>query len=319
MANEVATFNPAQLPTFARKREGKGMLTKALAGGGGGGFPRRISIKGGVFRLVAEGKEIAQIDDRYLDVVIVNAAPTVQRSFYAAKYSESETTGPSCWSENGEAPDSTVPSPQSNACANCPQNVKGSGDGDTRACRFSQRVAVVLANDMEGDIMQVVIPAKSLFGKEENGNFPLQAYARWLSAQNIEPNEVITRMRFDTKAESPKLFFKAMRWLTDEEFEGVSKQSESDTSKKAVAPPQYQASDAPKAKAALPAPAPVMGGDDEEPAPPPKAKKAKAKAEPKEEEAAVEVAEPTVRKTPEPPAPKAKSVASLVQEWDTDD
>jgi len=316
MANEVATFNPTQLPAFARKREGKGMLTKALAGGGGGGFPRRISIKGGVFRLIADGKEIAQIDDRYLDVVIVNAAPTVQRSFYAAKYSENENAVPSCWSENGEAPDSNVPSPQSATCANCPQNVKGSGEGDTRACRFSQRIAVTLANDMDGDIMQVVIPAKSLFGKEENGNFPLQAYARWLSAQNIEPNEVITRMRFDTKAESPKLFFKAMRWLTDEEFEGVSAQSESDASKKAVAPTQYQPSTAAKSKAAaLPAPTPAMD-DDEEPAPQPKAaKKAKAKAEVKDEE----VDEPTVRKAAETPAPKSKAVAALVQEWDTDD
>ena len=29
----------------------------------------------------------------------------------------------------------------------------------------------------------------------------------------------MTRMRFDTKSESPKLFFKTMRWLTEDENE----------------------------------------------------------------------------------------------------
>jgi hypothetical protein len=62
------------------------------------------------------------------------------------------------------------------------------------------------------------VPAKSVFGKEEGDNRALQAYARHLGAQNIDPSEVITRMKFDTKSEAPKLFFKAMRWLTDDEF-----------------------------------------------------------------------------------------------------
>jgi hypothetical protein len=323
MANDVAVFNPAKVPAFARKREGKGMLSKSLAGGGGGGFGRRISIKGGVFRLVAEGKEIAQIDERFLDVVVVNAAPTVSRSFYAKKFSESENSSPACWSDNGETPDAGVFSPQSDKCATCPQNIKGSGEGETRACRFSQRIAVVLANDIEGDILQLTVPAKSLFGKEENGNFPLQAYARWLSAQNIEPNEVITRMRFDTKAESPKLFFKAMRWLSDEEFETVTKQSESELSKKAVEAPQYsqQGSEVsnPMPPKAAQLPKPTVE-DDEEEAPPPTPKTKGKRAKPAEEPAEDSADEPTVRKAAEPPAaPKAKSVAALVANWDTDD
>jgi acyl carrier protein len=42
--------------------------TLAVAGGGGR-QSKRISIKGGVFRLVFNGKEVSQIDERYLDVV----------------------------------------------------------------------------------------------------------------------------------------------------------------------------------------------------------------------------------------------------------
>jgi hypothetical protein len=324
MGTNVATFNPTKLPSFAKKRSGPpSALTKALAGSGGGGYPRKISIKGGVFRLIADGKEVAAIEDRYLDVVLVNAAPTVSRAYYDKKFKDSESSAPVCWSDNGDIPDATVPNPQDTKCATCPMNIKGSGEGDTRACRFNQRIAVVLANDMQGDIMQMTVPAKSLFGKEDNGNFPLQAYARWLSAQGIEPNEVITRMKFDTKEESPKLFFKTMRWLEDEEFEMVGDQCKAENATKAVEAPTYghaASKDAPKKeeddeefvpkkKKELPPP-----DDDEDAPPPPTAKKKKA--EPDEEPPT----EPVKRAGTKAPAPtERKNLSALVSDWDTDD
>ena len=76
---ELANFNPNQTPAFARKGE-LSALAKSLTGGAGGGGGKRISIKGGVFRLMADGKEITSIDDRHLDVVIVNAAPKISRT-----------------------------------------------------------------------------------------------------------------------------------------------------------------------------------------------------------------------------------------------
>jgi hypothetical protein len=90
----------------------------------------------------------------------------------------------------------------------CPQNIKGSGQGESRACRFNQRLAVVLANDLNGDVLQLQLPATSIFGKAEGDNHPLQSYARLLAAQSISPEMVVTRMKFDTQKESPKLFFK---------------------------------------------------------------------------------------------------------------
>jgi len=343
MGNQVTAFNPAKLPSFAKQRSGPpSALTKALAGSGGGGYPRKISIKGGVFRLIADGKEVAAIEERYLDVVLVNAAPTVSRAFYKTKFKEAESSAPVCWSNNGDTPDTTVPSPQAVKCATCPMNIKGSGDGDTRACRFNQRIAVVLANDMQGNIMQVTVPAKSLFGKEDNGNFPLQAYARWLSAQSIEPNEVITRMKFDTKEESPKLFFKTMRWLEDEEFEMVDTQCKAENATKAIDAPTYgnagnkqlaapkdeddeefetkkkpapkdeDEEDAPPPPPKKKAPAPTPD-DDEEDAPPPSPKK---KAAPAEDN----VPEPTKKKSTSTPAPaERKALGALVSDWDTDD
>ena len=55
--SNVALFNPSQAPAFAKARGELSAMAKALAGGGGGG--KRVSIKGGVFRLVNNGKEVA--------------------------------------------------------------------------------------------------------------------------------------------------------------------------------------------------------------------------------------------------------------------
>jgi hypothetical protein len=216
--SNVALFNPSPVPAFARKAE-MSDIAKALAGGGAGASGKRVSIKGGVFRLISAGKEIAAVDERFLDVVIVKAAPKVARVFYAAKYDKDATaTAPDCQSNDGDTPDPKSKNKQSDTCASCDQNVAGSGNGNTRACRYQQRLAVTLANNIEGDVMQLSLPATSIFGKEDGDNRPLQAYARWLVAQGVDPSTVVTRMKFDTASESPKLFFKAMRWLTDDEF-----------------------------------------------------------------------------------------------------
>ena len=230
---EIAKFNPAQTPAFARKGE-LSTLAKSLAGGGVGGGGKRISIKGGVFRLMADGKEITSIDDRHLDVVIVNAASKISRTYYEGTYEEGVSKAPDCWSANGDKPDATADNPQASDCASCPMNVKGSGQGESKACRFSQRLAVVLANDIGGDVMQLTLAATSIFGKEEGDKRPLQAYARYLAAQNISPETLVTRLRFDTKAAVPKLFFQPVRWLEDDEFEIVAEKGQSASAKQAV-------------------------------------------------------------------------------------
>ena len=76
--SNIAVFNPqANVPAFV-KNAGVSAVAKSLAGGGGQ-TGKRISVKGGVFRLVNDGKEVAAIDERYLDVVIVNADELVAK------------------------------------------------------------------------------------------------------------------------------------------------------------------------------------------------------------------------------------------------
>ena len=298
--SNLTTFNPSQLPAFARKGE-LSEIAKALTGGGPGVSMKRISTKGGVFRLIAGGKEVAAIDDRHLDVVIVNAAPKVSRTFYAGQFVEGQATAPNCWSADGDLPDPSVKEPQAKSCATCPQNIKGSGQGDSRACRFSQRLAVVLANDIEGDVMQLTLAATSIFGKEDGEKRPLQAYARYLAAQNISPETLVTRLKFDTKAAVPKLFFQPVRWLNDEEFQTVTAKGQTEDAKRAVTMTVSQ-TDGVK-------PLALEG------------KKPEAKAA--EAVEADEVDEPEIRKEtkakPTAVPKKAGNLASVVDNWDADD
>lgn len=308
--NQVTVFNPkSNVPAFARKGE-LSSIAKALMGGGAGGG-KRISVKGGVFRLVVDGKEVQAIEDRHLDVVLVNAAPKIARTFYMTTFDENAVTAPDCWSADGDKPDPTAKNKQSDACATCPQNVKGSGQGDSKACRYSQRVAVVLANDMEGDVLQLSLAATSIFGKAEGENRPLQEYARWLAAQGVDPGALVTRLRFDTKAATPKLFFKPMRWLEEDEYAICQKQGQSDDALKAITMTVAQMDKAPEPAA--------QDEDAEPPPPPPKSKKAAPAPAPAAEPEEPAEEAPPVKRAAKPPAavaPAKSSVADLVNQWD---
>lgn len=319
--SNIAVFNTANAPAFARK--GLSETAKALAGGSAGGG-KRISIKGGVFRLLSNGKEVASIEDRHLDVVIVKAAPKVNRVFYAKTYDADAVTGPDCWSADGEKPSPDSVNKQASRCSECPKNIAGSGQGNSRACRYQHRLAVVLANHVDGDVLQLTLPATSIFGDAQGDNRPLQEYARWLAAQDISPETVVTRMKFDTKSESPKLFFKAMRWLSDDEYETVERQSSSTEAEKAVtmtvakidnvAPAMLEGK--PPAKALAKPPVEVVEEEEEPAPPPPPAPKAKKAAKPAP--VVEEVDEPEVREAPsKKPVVDAKSpLADMVSEWD---
>lgn len=307
--SNIALFSPNKAPAFARNAEIT-ETARALAGGGDIGGVKRVSIKGGVFRLMSAGKEVAAIDERFLDVVIVKAAPKVSRQFYASSYNpDAAATGPDCASANGEVPDAGVSNPQSASCATCPQNQAGSGQGNSRACRYQQRLAVVLADSIDGDVMQLTLPATSIFGKEEGDKRQLQAYVRYLTAMNppVSPEYIVTRMRFDTKSESPKLHFQPVRWLDETEYETIKEQGQTEDAKRATQ------SGMETGKAALPPVAAAVAI----PAPAPKVAKPKAKAvEPEVEE---DTSEPEVRKTAAKPSavPAAKGkLADIVADWD---
>lgn len=298
MSNITLFQDGSNLPTFLTS--GADELAKQLAGGTD---TRSISIKGGTFRLVVGGEEVAKKDERHMNVIIIKAQPKIGRAFYAEKYVEGKDSTPACWSADGVAPSPDSSRPQSSACINCPQNIKGSGENDSRACRFSQRLAVLLENDPQGEIYRITLPAKSIFGKAVGSKMPLQAYAKFIAGHGAPLGGIVTKMYFDTDEAVPVLRFIGSRALTQQEYEIAKAKAASPEADEAVEV-SY-----PKPKEATPT-VPLFAEEFEQAAP----KQAPAAAE-------AAVAEPTVRKskkTEAAPSP-AQNVASILDEWGNDD
>ena len=295
MSNELAVLDQG-LPSYLKDVQ-LDATTKALMGGGGGGESKRISIKGGVWRMMVNGKEIAKNEERSMNVVIVAAAEKVSRTFYAKQYSEGgEITAPDCWSADGETPDAKAQSPQAKRCFDCPQNVKGSGQGDSRACRYSQRLAVVLANDIRGDVFQLTLPAASIFGAGETGKWPLQTYAKMIGSKGVPITAVVTEMRFDTNSATPKLTFKPVRVLEPNEHEAAIEQGKSASAQRAITMTVAEADGVKVAEA-------------------PKIEAPKAAAPEKVEAEVVEEPVKRTAKKEEAPAEK-KDLSKILDEWD---
>lgn len=237
MSNDLATMFSGAITPIAGLDED----TLAVAGGARQGS-KRISIKGGVFRKYSGGKEIGAIEDRHMNVIFVKMAHKASRMFYDATYQEGQKVSPVCWSTDSDKPDADVKTPCASTCLDCPKSVKGSGQGGTgTACRLSWRTAVVLPNDPSGDVMQLVLPATSAFGKEDNGRWPFRPYIQHLASHNVSAGRVITRMAFDTKSPTPKVVFSPAGKVPDEDLQIIASQAKSPAAEAAIKMNVYQA------------------------------------------------------------------------------
>ena len=301
MSNMTLFKSGSVIPDYLR--EASDATTKDIAGSSGG---KQISIKGGVWRMVVGGEEVAKNEDRAMNIVVIAAGKGVTRTFYADKYEEGKDIKPACWSAEGVVPNEEVPTPQGKTCATCPQNIEGSGDGKSRACRYSKRLAVALENDISGNIYRLSVPAKSYFGRADGDKMPLQAYGKFLSGHGIPITGVVTEARFDTAEAVPVLKFRAVRPLEREEWEAAKAQSLTEDAAQAIDFKMVPS----KAEKQVALPAAFKDADIP----------AKEEAAPKV--AAEEVAEPVKRETKAkaavPPA-AAKSVSDVLEAWATDD
>ena len=299
MSNITLFQSGSMIPDYLRDVADE--ATKDIAGGSGG---KQISIKGGVWRMVVGGEEVAKNEDRAMNLVVIASGKGVSRTYYAEKYEEGKDVRPACWSAEGDKPNAEVESPQHPTCMGCPQNIEGSGDGKSRACRYSKRLAVALENDIGGNIYRLSVPAKSYFGKADGDKMPLQAFGKFLSGHGIPITGVVTEARFDTSEAVPVLKFRAVRPLGRDEWETAKQQSQTEDARQAV---EFKMVGG-KAK----------GGEDQ-PALPQAFREAPVAA--KEEPEAAAVVEPTKRATKpkaEVAAP-AKNVAAILDDWITDE
>jgi hypothetical protein len=230
MSTELDAFGSTAVATHTRRDDG---FTANITGSSS--TAKRISIRGGKFRLMVNGKEIEKSNQDALDVVIVNASPHVHRMYFSKSYVAGEKMPPpSCWSSDSQAPDPAVPDAQATSCLACPQNIKGSGPSGTKACRFSRRIAVVRADDMNGDIYQMTLPAQSIFGNGTKDRKPLHEYTDYVRANGQNLMSVISRVSFDEDSSSTKIGFKPIRVLNDEEYAVCSAKSTSEEAKRAI-------------------------------------------------------------------------------------
>ena len=101
-------------------------------------------------------------------------------------------------------------------------------------------MAVVLPSDPAGDVMQLVLPATSCFGKEEGGKYPFRPYVQLLANNNVSAGRVVTRMQFDAKASTPKVLFSPAAAINANDLEVLQRQSKSAAAEGAVKLTVYQ-------------------------------------------------------------------------------
>lgn len=301
MSNEVSIFkNQTQVSTRRTSALAEQLKSNVTS------FNRRIQTNNkGTFRKVVNGEQVGEPIRDEFEAIIINMLPSVSRIFYKEKFDPNkEATLPNCWSNLGDKPEKGALDPQHANCADCPMNVKGSGEMGGRACRYQRRVAIMLAGDTSGDLYQFNIPAKSLFGKGSGNDHPFESYVKYLLSNKEAPDTVVTKISYDLDADSMELVFSPVRQLTDEEYDLVGSVQTAPESKMYTQITVAQADGVSKAPK-LEAPKPKVTRSEEP-----------------EEVEVEEVAEPVKRtKKKEEPTEEvdSDSLASVISAWSKDD
>jgi hypothetical protein len=184
---------------------------------------RRIQTNtNGTFKRIVNGEQIGNAVRGEINVIIVGALPKVSRIYYREKFDPNkEATLPNCWSNLGDKPEEAAADKQHSNCADCPQNIKGSGENGGKACRYQRRISVLLEGDDSGEVYQFNVPAKSLFGKGTGNVHPFESYIKFLIANGESPDNVVTNISFDVNADTMELLFTPLRNISDAEYELV--------------------------------------------------------------------------------------------------
>lgn len=219
MSNQsVVPFAGGKVPAALRD-----VMTEAddLSAGVSGGFAV-MSFKGSRWKIKYQGEEHQILNSdgdpvASLEAVLLKANPHITKNYYEKGYTEGAAEAPDCFSLDGVRPDPGVEKPQSDACARCPKNVFGSritpAGKKAKACQDNRRLAIVPAADLEnetfGGPMLLRVPAASLAD--------LALMGKNLKARGFPYNAVTVRIGFDMDVAYPKLTFRPIRPLTDEE------------------------------------------------------------------------------------------------------
>lgn len=238
MANDLTMFDPkANIPAH---------IANFFAGEGGSNIDNKLSVpslspEGKMWTISLNGTK-TKLEKRNADgdvepinvmrVVVLDYAKRRGRAYYEGAYDPAKVGSPVCWSDDGILPDDTVSKKQAPKCEGCPMSIKGSKVGDNgramTACSQHRMLAVVPAHKLDFEPLRLKIAITSDWDAESpeaeaQGWRSFQKYTDFLKSRGAQHSAMlVTKMKFDSNAAYPKIFFGADRWLTPEELAQVA-------------------------------------------------------------------------------------------------
>lgn len=222
MADFQIMIPESDLPAHIVNSELARRANEDAAAGISSGYAARIKMSGKQFALVDGGgtetpvkaKELVEGPDEnsYLKTVVLAAKRSLQKRFYLTKYDPSKDgVAPDCFSNDGERPDASIPTPQCDTCAACAMNAFGSGSNENgaatagKACTDNKMLAVNVFARVDDTkvankgVHELKITPASL------KNWGL--YVKALTSRGISVGNVFTLVGFDAAASFPVLQF----------------------------------------------------------------------------------------------------------------
>lgn len=211
-----------------------------LSGGVSGSYAI-LSFKGSRFSLKYQGNMTPITNSETGDpigsfeAVLVKSNPYLTKQYYAKGFQEGDSGAPDCFSIDGKIPSAQAPHKQHTNCAACPMNaftkINESTGKKTKPCQDNRKLALLpaddLVNELFGGPMLCRVPAASL--KD------LAMFGDTLKQRGFSYNSVRVRISFDLNVSYPKLIFKAIRPLNDDEAAQVLEWYHSDNVNKMLA------------------------------------------------------------------------------------
>ena len=248
--SQMIPFQQAPMPAFMQQAAAAASVNQLAATGTGGNAVDSISIEGGRFSIFKGGQKVQTLGQLEMQVVIVHANPGVTKTYYDKPWNPGQDAEvPTCSSDDGVTPRADVATPQCGTCAACPMNQFGSKinpqtGAKSKACTDKKSIAVVPPGNVAGDMYRFQVPAASLadFG----------AFLRGLP--NVPYYAVVCEISFDTTATFPKVKFKPVSYVTEEQFAIIQQRHTSDEAKAIAGVAGSVAMRAPVTQPALAAP-----------------------------------------------------------------
>jgi hypothetical protein len=237
---DLMNIDPAAVPAYIKDAAAAAAANEGAAAGISTGFPPRVKLSSTNFVLVdGNGDEVpyppAKLvpgpdDNMYLPIVALAAKKKLSKTWYAGAYNkDAYGVAPDCFSNDSERPDPSVPAPQSDTCAMCPNNAWGSAtdqDGNAtkgKDCADTKQLAALVPGF---GVYGFKIPPGSL------KNFGL--YLKQLTANGIPMDKVKTLVGFDLTVSFPVLIFRFGGYIDEKLIPTLEKLTASPETEEAI-------------------------------------------------------------------------------------